>query len=84
MKKRITNAKIACLDINLQKTRMNLGVHITIDDPEQLEQIRNRCGFFLAKASSPSVVRSNVLVTANPKSHSSAYARFLDLGPMSF
>jgi T-complex protein 1 subunit alpha len=42
MKKRITNAKIACLDINLSKTRMNLGVHITIDDPDQLEQIRNR------------------------------------------
>jgi T-complex protein 1 subunit alpha len=42
MKLRITNAKIACLDINLQKTRMNLGVHITIDDPEQLEKIRAR------------------------------------------
>ena len=42
MKTRITNAKIACLDINLQKTRMNLGVHITIDDPEQLEAIRKR------------------------------------------
>lgn len=42
MKKRITNAKIACLDINLQKTRMQLGVQILVDDPEQLEQIRKR------------------------------------------
>lgn len=42
MKTRITNAKIACLDMNLQKTRMALGVHITIDDPEQLEKIRQR------------------------------------------
>jgi len=42
MKLRITNAKIACLDINLAKARMHLGVHITIDDPEQLEQIRKR------------------------------------------
>ena len=42
MKKRITGAKIACLDMNLQKTRMNLGVHVTIDDPEQLEAIRKR------------------------------------------
>lgn len=42
MKKRITNAKIACLDMNLQKQRMNLGVHVTIDDPEQLEAIRKR------------------------------------------
>jgi T-complex protein 1 subunit alpha len=43
MKKRITNAKIACLDINLQKARMQLGVQILVDDPEQLEDIRRRC-----------------------------------------
>ena len=42
MKTRITNAKIACLDINLVKQRMHMGVHITIDDPEQLEKIRAR------------------------------------------
>lgn len=42
MKTRIQNAKIACLDMNLQKTRMALGVHIQIDDPEQLEQIRDQ------------------------------------------
>lgn len=45
MKTRIGNAKIACLDMNLQKTRMHLGVHITIDDPEQLEAIRKRYVF---------------------------------------
>ena len=43
MKKRITNAKIACLDINLQKARMQLGVQILVDDPNQLEEIRKRC-----------------------------------------
>jgi T-complex protein 1 subunit alpha len=42
MKTRIQGAKIACLDINLAKQRMHLGVHITIDDPEQLEAIRAR------------------------------------------
>lgn len=42
MKTRIIDAKIACLDMNLQKERMKLGVHITIDDPQQLEQIRQR------------------------------------------
>lgn len=42
MPTRIQNAKIACLDINLQKVRMALGVHITIDDPQQLEAIRER------------------------------------------
>ena len=42
MKTRNINAKIACLDINLQKTRMHLGVQILIDDPNQLEEIRKR------------------------------------------
>lgn len=42
MDTRVVGAKIACLDINLQKARMALGVHITIDDPEQLEKIRQR------------------------------------------
>lgn len=42
MKTRIVNAKIACLDMNLQKTRMALGVNIVIDNPNQLEQIRKR------------------------------------------
>lgn len=36
------NVKIACLDLNLQKARMAMGVQINIDDPEQLEQIRKR------------------------------------------
>ncbi|KAL8627396.1 hypothetical protein Q9189_006917 [Teloschistes chrysophthalmus] len=42
MKTRVTDAKIAVLDMNLQKERMKLGVNITIDDPAQLEQIRAR------------------------------------------
>ncbi|KAJ1501067.1 T-complex protein 1 subunit alpha, partial [Coelomomyces lativittatus] len=40
--KHIDNAKIACLDINLMKARMNLGVHVIIDDPNKLEDIRKR------------------------------------------
>lgn len=42
MKTKISNAKIACLDMNLMKARMHLGVHIVIDDPEKLEDIRKR------------------------------------------
>ncbi|KAF9892541.1 hypothetical protein FE257_001650 [Aspergillus nanangensis] len=42
MKTRITDAKIACLDMNLQKERMKLGVQITVEDPDQLEKIRQR------------------------------------------
>jgi len=43
MKKRISGAKIACLDINLQKARMQLGVQILVEDANDLEDIRRRC-----------------------------------------
>lgn len=42
MKKCVKNAKIACLDMNLQKARMHLGVNIVVDDPDKLEDIRKR------------------------------------------
>ncbi|XP_041465037.1 T-complex protein 1 subunit alpha-like [Lytechinus variegatus] len=42
MTKRITGAKIACLDFSLQKTKMHLGVHVIVDDPEKLDAIRQR------------------------------------------
>ncbi|EEY15080.1 T-complex protein 1 subunit alpha [Verticillium alfalfae VaMs.102] len=42
MPTRIQDAKIAVLDMNLQKERMKLGVQITVDDPRGLEQIRAR------------------------------------------
>ncbi|XP_040285404.1 T-complex protein 1 subunit alpha [Bufo bufo] len=42
MNKRITNAKIACLDFSLQKTKMKLGVQVIISDPSKLDQIRQR------------------------------------------
>jgi len=42
MKTRVTDAKIAVLDMNLQKERMKMGVNVVIDDPAQLEKIRER------------------------------------------
>lgn len=42
MVKSIKNARIACLDLNLQKARMAMGVQINIEDPDQLEEIRKR------------------------------------------
>jgi T-complex protein 1 subunit alpha len=42
MKTRIADAKIAILDMNLQKERMKMGVNVVIDDPSQLEKIRER------------------------------------------
>lgn len=42
MPRKITNAKIACLDFSLQKTKMKMGVQVMINDPEKLEAIRAR------------------------------------------
>jgi len=42
MRTRVTDAKIAVLDLNLQKERMKMGVNVVIDDPAQLEKIRER------------------------------------------
>eukprot|EP00043_Microstomoeca_roanoka_P007796 m.75433 g.75433 ORF g.75433 m.75433 type:complete len:558 (-) comp13980_c0_seq1:520-2193(-) len=42
MVKHIPNAKIACLDMNLNKARMKLGVNVVVSDPEKLDAIRER------------------------------------------
>jgi len=42
MPKAIQNAKIACLDFSLQKTKMKMGVQLLIEDPEQLDLMRQR------------------------------------------
>ncbi|XP_023945984.1 T-complex protein 1 subunit alpha [Bicyclus anynana] len=42
MPKKIINAKIACLDFSLQKTKMKMGVQVLVSDPEKLEAIRAR------------------------------------------
>ncbi|KAK7907664.1 hypothetical protein WMY93_016276 [Mugilogobius chulae] len=42
MVKRVVNAKIACLDFSLQKTKMKMGVQVIINDPEKLDLIRQR------------------------------------------
>ena len=64
MPTRITNAKIACLDMNLQKERMKLGVHITVDDPTQLEKIREReSGIVLERVEMILKAGANVILT---------------------
>lgn len=42
MPKRIVGAKVACLDMNLQKARMMMGVQVLVNDPKELEKIRER------------------------------------------
>jgi T-complex protein 1 subunit alpha len=42
MPRRVTNARVACLDMNLQKARLQMGVQVLVTDPKELEAIRAR------------------------------------------
>lgn len=42
MPKFMKNAKIACVDFNLSKFRMAMGIQVLVDDPENLDKIRQR------------------------------------------
>ncbi|CAL9029232.1 unnamed protein product [Prunus brigantina] len=39
---KVAPARIACLDFNLQKTKMQMGVQVLVSDPRELEKIRQR------------------------------------------
>jgi hypothetical protein len=80
MKKRIINAKIACLDINLQKTRMQLGVQILVEDPDQLEEIRKR--YVSWNSLTLHTLKSNLPVIGRPRLLLSGFVKSLGLGPM--
>lgn len=36
----VVNAKIACLDVNLSKFRLAMGISVLVSDPKNLEKIR--------------------------------------------
>ena len=42
MPTRLKNVKIACLDINLSKFKMQMGVLVQVEDPKNLDKIRQR------------------------------------------
>jgi T-complex protein 1 subunit alpha len=42
MPTRVPAARIACLDMNLQKARMHMGVSVVVTDPKELEAVRER------------------------------------------
>lgn len=64
MKTRVAEARIAVLDMNLQKERMKLGVQITVEDPQQLEQIRAReAGMVLERVELILKAGANVVLT---------------------
>ena len=39
---RVENAKIACLDVNMSKFRLAMGIMVQVNDPKNLEKIRQR------------------------------------------
>ena len=42
MKQRIDGVKIACVDMNLNKFRLGMGTSVSVDDPKNLEKLRQR------------------------------------------
>eukprot|EP00210_Caulerpa_lentillifera_P002317 g2223.t1 len=42
MPNKVTQAKIACLDMNLQRARLQLGISIVVTDPKELEKLRDQ------------------------------------------
>eukprot|EP00919_Chromeraceae_sp_WS-2016_P025823 GHVR01061000.1.p1 GENE.GHVR01061000.1~~GHVR01061000.1.p1 ORF type:complete len:111 (+),score=2.55 GHVR01061000.1:534-866(+) len=38
----IKKAKIACIDFNLNKFRLQMGIQVLVDDPKNLEKIRQK------------------------------------------
>ena len=42
MPRRVSPARVACLDMNLQKARLQMGVQVLVTDPAELEAIRRR------------------------------------------
>jgi len=42
MPTRVSPARVACLDFNLQKARLHLGVQVLVSDPAELAAIRSR------------------------------------------
>lgn len=64
MVKTVHNAKIACLDINLHKAKMAMGVQINIEDPDKLEEIRQReYGIIIDKIKKILAAGANVVLT---------------------
>lgn len=40
MPTKVVDARIACLDMNLQKSRMMMGMQVLVTDPKELEKVR--------------------------------------------
>lgn len=64
MNRSIKNAKIACIDFSLQKSKMKLGVQIICDDPTKIEAMRQReCDITKEKVQMILNAGANVILT---------------------
>jgi T-complex protein 1 subunit alpha len=64
MRTRVQKAKVACLDINLHKFKMQMGVQVLIDDPANLEKIRQReCDILKERIMKIVEAGANVIIT---------------------
>lgn len=61
---RITGAKIAMVDFNLNKFRLAMGTQISVEDPKNLERIRQReCDILKERVASIIAAGANVVIT---------------------
>jgi len=61
---RVKGAKIACLDINLNKFKCQMGVQVLVDDPKNLEKIRQReCDILKERCEKIIKAGANVVIT---------------------
>lgn len=64
MPTKITNAKIACLDLNLNKFKCQMGVQVLVNDPKNLEKIRQReCDVLKERCEKLIKAGANVILT---------------------
>lgn len=60
----VNGAKIACLDFNLNKFRLQLGIQVLVDDPKNLEQIRlKECDVLKSRLQKIIEAGANVILT---------------------
>lgn len=60
----IKNAKIACVDFNLNKFRLQMGIQVLVDDPKNLEKIRQKeCDVLRTRVKKILDAGANVILT---------------------
>jgi len=61
---RIENARVACLDLNLSKFKLQMGVQILVNDPKNLEKIRQKeCDVLRDRLKKIMDAGANVIIT---------------------